>query len=427
MEYQQTGSDEESTTSPPFFPTELLQHAPLGEDEASATLSAAMSSMSMKEREKVLYDIHGVNEIQTETFETQQEKLRQLETELLKLEKGTRAYKLALLQNPGQVRDPEFRLQFLRSAEWDAKEAALKLVQFYQAKLELFGEHLLGKTITHADLSPEVLPFRDTAGRSILIHFPSLLQDSGATTDDMIRASWYTGYSSLRDVETTTNGTVLIHYLKGVDESKMDIAALQSLGKFALCLPCRVRAMHICNADTQGTLYNVLAFKLVDTSSRVRIKNISGSHREIVYHLQTFGIQERVLPLTKHGEILLDVHQKWLNRQRRWEEATDKAFRILTPTNKDVLSGRGRGVQEHVGNLRFRHLIDELRQEYDAHKDLFGAKGMVANKVINEIISQGGRFLKDDGIGWVRLKDSDAREKVSMTFRSRRKEFNSFR
>jgi hypothetical protein len=151
----------------------------------------------------------------------------------------------------------------------------------------------------------------------------------------------------------------------------------------------------------------------------------SGSHVEVVYQLQTFGVQGRILPLTKHGELTVEAHKKWLYRQKRREEDIENVQRVLIPTNKDVLSGRGRGVQEHVGNLRFRQLVAEKQQEYDAHKDLFGAKGRVVDKIIQEILSQGGRFLKDDGIGWVALKEAEAREKVAMTFRSRRKESNA--
>mmetsp|Transcript_23453 Transcript_23453/g.57664 ORF Transcript_23453/g.57664 Transcript_23453/m.57664 type:complete len:126 (-) Transcript_23453:35-412(-) len=119
-------------------------------------------------------------------------------------------------------------------------------------------------------------------------------------------------------------------------------------------------------------------------------------------------------------------HQKWLSRQQRLETDAGNIPRVLIPTNKDVLKGRGRGVQNHVGNLRFRHMVAERQNEYDAN-DMFGAKGIVANKVMEAIESEGGRFLKDDGIGWVRLEDTDAREKISMTFRSQRKDSNASR
>lgn len=267
-----------------------------------------------------------------------------------------------------------------------------------------------------------------------------------------MRAAWYTLDSMSSDIDTSTNGLIWIHYLSGVDRSKLNRKGMQQIAQFSRCVPCRLRAMHICDTDSETSgLYQDLILRITDAGSRVRLKYHSGtslefvmlskrlknwhsnichdlgSHIEVVYQLQTFGIQGRILPLTKNGEILVDGHHKWLRRQKRREDDSSNAQRVLIPTNKDVLAGRGRGVQEHVGNLRFRHLVAELQEEYDALKDLFGAKGMVADKVIREILSGGGRFLKDDGIGWVPLKDSEAREKVSMTFRSRRKETNTNR
>lgn len=100
--------------------------------------------------------------------------------------------------------------------------------------------------------------------------------------------------------------------------------------------------------------------------------------------------------------------------------------RVLIPTNKDVLKGRGRGVQDHIGNIRFRCMVAEHQNEYDAN-DMFGAKAIVSSKVMETIEAEGGRFLKDDGMGWIRLNETDAREKVSMTFRSQRKDSNSSR
>lgn len=121
-----------------------------------------------------------------------------------------------------------------------------------------------------------------------------------------------------------------------------------------------------------------------------------------------------------------EAHLKWLSRQQRLENEEGHIPRVLIPSNKDVLKGRGRGVQNHIGNLRFRHLVAERQKEYDAN-DMFGAKGIVASNVMEAIESEGGRFLKDDGVGWVQLNDTDAREKISMTFRSQRKDTNPSR
>ena len=102
----------------------------------------------------------------------------------------------------------------------------------------------------------------------------------------------------------------------------------------------------------------------------------TGSNIEVVYKLQTFGIQERILPLDKLGMPTKETHQKWLGRQRRLETEGGNVERVLIPTNKDVLKGRGRGVQDHIGNIRFRCMVAEHQNEYDAN-DMFGAKAIV--------------------------------------------------
>ena len=115
-----------------------------------------------------------------------------------------------------------------------------------------------------------------------------------------------------------------------------------------------------------------------------------------------------------------------MQRQKVAEEkklGTEKRIdRYIIPSNKDVLSGRGRFVQYHIGNVHFRHLIAERESEYENCEDQLGAKGLVADKVIVEIQSSGGRFLKDDGVGWVLLGESAVHDKVTMAFRSLRKE-----
>jgi hypothetical protein len=188
-----------ASASPPFFSTQESLHTDFSEDEASVTWSAAMNRLSNQEREKVLYEIHGVNEIRIESSKLQQEKLQELSEELSKIVIGTCAYKMALSHNPKYVNDVDFRLKFLRYTEWHAREAATILLHYFQAKRELFGEELLTKSITQAVLSPgvrkclelgflQVLPFRDAAGRAIVFLFPSLLEDAGTFTEDMV---WY--------------------------------------------------------------------------------------------------------------------------------------------------------------------------------------------------------------------------------------------
>ena len=194
---------------------------------------------------------------------------------------------------------------------------------------------------------------------------------------------------------------------------------------------------------------------------------------ECQYNLMTFGIPCRLLPVSPDGTISIDVHREWLQRRRQYEgEGTEfhpvaaqqllvtldessgamntakapeqNKQRILEPTSTvpsanptsrggqrvvvpgpfDVLLGRGRLIQEHLGNLRYRQMIDDLRETYDSVSKL--EKTNIAKKIVQVVHASHGRFLqKDEGVGfggffWIEVDDDTAREKVSHSFRNRR-------
>lgn len=187
-------------STPPFFSTKLRNEAFNEKEAVAATGSepSAMNQLSTRERELVMFEIHGVNQVTTGSMEFQEDKLRSLSAELSGIERGKSAFATAQSQNPQYTIDPDFRLLFLRSTDWNVTESAQLILQFFRAKLELFGQSFMTKRITFNDLSLEVqnavklgfiqvLPFRDTAGRAIVVFFPSLLENSGTSTGDMVR------------------------------------------------------------------------------------------------------------------------------------------------------------------------------------------------------------------------------------------------
>ena len=66
---------------------------------------------------------------------------------------------------------------------------------------------------------------------------------------------------------------------------------------------------------------------------------------------------------------------------------------ITELTASDVLFGRGSGPNDHEGNIRFRHLVAERKQEYLAtnHRQ---TKAKIAREIVNTILEDRGRFLK---------------------------------
>ena len=82
-----------------------------------------------------------------------------------------------------------------------------------------------------------------------------------------------------------------------------------------------------------------------------------------------------------------------------------------TPSANDVLSGRGRRILNHPGNLKFRSIIKSLKPLFDsAPKILRGV--LYGNQIVNLIhnLSPPGRFLKKDKVSgsWLELDTKEA-------------------
>jgi hypothetical protein len=109
------------------------------------------------------------------------------------------------------------------------------------------------------------------------------------------------------------------------------------------------------------------------------------------------------------------------NHRIRFEDAIDPNAERVKKLNKyDIVFGRGRGFQNHPGNLRMREIIDKYKTEYHSLKRQ-EKREMVA-AVYKEIIGDGARFLKklEDEDTWVKVDIQVALQKVSHTLRCRK-------
>jgi hypothetical protein len=182
---------------------------------------------------------------------------------------------------------------------------------------------------------------------------------------------------------------------------------------------------------------------------------------ECHFELVSFGIPLRVIPTSILGTLKTEDHHKWTLMRRAKEEvqaqlsslattasviepcrkptalasATNKAEAVGLatersestieakpstglPTQFDVLFGRGK-VKDHPGNIRLHKVIDNMRSRYELAEKW--EKTVIAEEIIAIIKDASGRFLKVEGDGWVEVDMEVAREKVSHTFRSRRR------
>jgi hypothetical protein len=144
------------------------------------SLTETLNKLSLVEREDILFDVHGVSDnVVHETPELISHKSKEM-NEFLKTFK-TDAYALAESQSTEYLRSEKFRLMFLRAESFDARNAAHRIIQFLEHKLELFGPTKLCKEITLDDLTPEdmeslenghmqLMPVRDPSDRAIFVY-----------------------------------------------------------------------------------------------------------------------------------------------------------------------------------------------------------------------------------------------------------------
>jgi hypothetical protein len=144
-----------------------------------ATIAKEMNELSVKEREQVLEELHGVAEAHEETPEFVSNRMQSLDKCLAELPKSSRkALDRALFFRPDLATDHKFKLMYLRATSYDPYQTARRIAKYYEDKLTLFGEKKLAKVINLEDLEDVdkkmfdlgccvILPQKDNSGRPI--------------------------------------------------------------------------------------------------------------------------------------------------------------------------------------------------------------------------------------------------------------------
>jgi hypothetical protein len=233
-----------------------------------------------------------------------------------------------------------------------------------------------------------------------------------------LRAIYMVIMFALRDVETQKRGMVGIAYNVGRDHST-DREGVWRAAKGVSVLPFRFTAVHYCFDDERvETLFN-LAMYVFNRNARMRCRTHCGSHMECIYQLMTFGIKSCDFPVTTNGEKRLDSHHEFIRKMRHADNLpTDEVQRIIIPGPLDVLLGRGKPLQKHDGNLNYHYVVEGFHERYEQASKL--EKTQIAKTIVDKILEQGGRFLKQEDAGWVEIDDEAARTKISHTFRNHR-------
>lgn len=220
----------------------------------------------------------------------------------------------------------------------------------------------------------------------------------------------------LEDAEIQRNGVVSIVYLVG---SQIDRQAAWAEPRLMNTMPMRECAVHICYDNVLISPIVALARFAVGTFTRLRMKSYFGSFEDCMDGLKTYGIPTYALPFDKHGKASNEDHKTFWEKRRQHERRSSRGSKFVAfPGPNDVLVGRGKLCQDHIGNIRYRSLVDKYKDRYDRSSNF--DKTAIAFMIIKIVKESTGRFLKEDTEGWSEVDDNKARAKVSHLFRTLR-------
>lgn len=256
-------------------------------DDVRQSIENEMAALSIQERKRVHEDLHGYPCSINETEEVVHRSLAELETCLNEIPEKD-AYDIAMSMSPEFVKDRSFRLLFLRTMEFDAKRAAVRMVNHFKQKQFLFGKEKLVQQITLDDLDEAAikclksgslifLPEKDTSGRLIIILLCSRLTYDRPKS--FCRMQWYLDMKHMReDEENQRNGHVVILFMYGakfnlgsLDAETWKLATLTSEA-----MPMRMVALHYCSDGPRFSLAFKAVMEMVSIRRRVRVRTHLG-------------------------------------------------------------------------------------------------------------------------------------------------------
>eukprot|EP00980_Cylindrotheca_fusiformis_P012835 scaffold3169_cov107-Cylindrotheca_fusiformis.AAC.5 len=312
-------------------------------------LAAELEKLSLKEREKVYEDVHGVSDVVQETPELIASCLQQMDHEINLIKKKD-AYEQAKLQSFSFVHNRQFRLAFLRCTSFNPRTAASHLVQYFSKRLEIFGTEKLTKSSINLDDigekatrvvelgSMQILPNRDSQGRAVVVSMPVGLEPAMTAYDEPVpimamanvcyliaiqmKAFWYLMSTLAEDEETQKKGVVFVSNRVGLSErhKKCHRACIWEVLAIGQVLPLRLACLHY-YYNSSSPLLPVLA-SAAKSIIRVRIRTHNGrcSTRYTVPYIPS---PQTVFPrLIQRMPVQADVfwhpcpgvslHRKWL-------------------------------------------------------------------------------------------------------------------
>jgi len=361
------------------------------------------------------------------------------------------------------VNTVDFRLRFLRCELFDAKKAAIRIVNYLEMIHDLYGgdEELLRRPIGLIDLKTreerdclrsgfhQLLPFRDRSGRRVLAIVPNMDRKNFCIR---LRSKVFLYIWSVAadNEETQKRGVVAVCWPQISENNKENsrytppLAAAACWNQFIRTIPIRIIAIHICKG-TAGPFLKIAMGYLASLAigTRIRIKIHTGDRTNIQYSLMGYGIPVDLLPLTDTGNIKTKNLLQWIKVRKALDESIAKdhngiisharasgwidSNNIECPGLNDVIFRSGKNHMSHPGNASFQSLIEARHEEHSqSHQD---DKALITWWIVEQVELKGGNFLEWNSEGmWSQILDRALiRSKVSSCFRTYRRKLSAMK
>lgn len=238
------------------------------------------------------------------------------------------SYLLAVQNCPDIVLSKEHRLLFLRCEVFRVKDAAERLVIYWDTRVKLFGDKAFGPLTLnslqeddHVCLSlgfARIVPAKDDKGRGIILVDPSRQDREKHTREGMVRCLWYIMHALFRDdIDVQQKGVIIIGHPKHLKFQQMDREQVKmNINSIRNCLPLRISSFIICHPPTFFEIIFPFLKLIIGAKLRKRIKVCSGTDEAVLKKLAKCNLSKRVLPSDIGGDIKLN-HSKWIEERKK--------------------------------------------------------------------------------------------------------------
>mmetsp|Transcript_15309 Transcript_15309/g.42484 ORF Transcript_15309/g.42484 Transcript_15309/m.42484 type:complete len:611 (+) Transcript_15309:263-2095(+) len=393
-------------------------------------LTKAMLSLSVKDRNDIQEEIHGVKCLAVEeTPELIEQSLKKIAIELEKIPDYKKQAYLQSKNRPlssskrseqerifeelhpelngpmddqlettysSYIHGDEFRLRFLRCDCFDSVKAAKRLVNFLELLLDLFGDDALRRPISLSDFTKEelrhmrkgmiqLLPYRDRSGRRIVVFFPDE-ERSQIPPFTKAKITMYMGWvAGSNDVITQRKGLIVMAWFDSSFVERNESWKIKY--KFYQMTSTRISAIHFCSPDTPHyRIRRAVATMRCGDEHLSKVIFSLGESVEVHYKLQSYGIPTEHIPISWTGKVKTQYLKQWMRIRQAIEctdvqhdtstsEGSDSSSSLTScaiiecPQFDDVVFRQGTSGVCHPGNVKFRSLIESiLLQENESQR-----------------------------------------------------------